>query len=81
MLVPVVCFVCGGCIGDVELIYRHERAKLVRKSLLERNIDPTVAAIGADTQTDCSELMTLLGIESDCCRTHLATAIRFQDIY
>lgn len=80
MLTPVTCFSCGCPIGDVDDLFRHLRAARVRAALEAQDVAPDAAA-SARLQIDCCDLFGLLGIASDCCRMHLSTAIRFQDVY
>ena len=81
MLVPVTCFTCGNPIGDIEDLFRNLRAARVREILAERGTTATQAAVDADLQIDCSEILDRLGIKRDCCRKCLVTAMIFTDYY
>lgn len=81
MLTPVICFTCGLPIGDVATIFRFERAKLAEAILAEKKVAPGWAPVVGELQIDCSEIFDRLGIRADCCRTHLATAMQFDDQY
>ena len=81
MLCPVVCFTCGCPVGDVEDIFRHMRAARVRGILAERGTAATQAAVDAGLQVDCGDILDRLGIDHDCCRKTLVTAMVFRDYY
>lgn len=81
MLTPTVCFTCGLPVGDVEDIFRKLRAERVREVLKERDTTVTQAAVDAGLQIDCTDILDDLGIEEDCCRTRLTTAMVFGDYY
>lgn len=81
MLVPVICFTCGNPIGDVEDLFRALRSARVREILAERGTTATQAAVDADLQINCSDILDRLGIKCDCCRKCLVTAMIFADYY
>lgn len=81
MLVPPVCLHCGCSIGDKADIFiriRHERLKTL---LAKEGTMPEKAATNLKLSMDMSDLMDKLGVRADCCRTHLATAMRLVDYY
>jgi DNA-directed RNA polymerase subunit N (RpoN/RPB10) len=81
MLVPVLCFTCGCPVGDVEDIFREMRISKVRAILDERGTTATQAAADAGLQIDCSDILKQLGIEFDCCRKTIISAMIFTDYY
>ncbi|NBQ42410.1 MAG: hypothetical protein EBU23_07705 [Mycobacteriaceae bacterium] len=81
MLVPVTCFTCGCPVGDVEDLYRHKRAALVRTILAERGTAATQASVDAGLQIDCSHILDDLGVVGICCRKVLVSAMIFSDYY
>ncbi len=81
MLVPVICCTCGLPIGDVEDIFRELRNNRVRSMLAERGTTPTQAAVDTGLQIDCSDILKEIGIDHDCCRKSLVTAMIFSDYY
>jgi DNA-directed RNA polymerase subunit N (RpoN/RPB10) len=81
MLVPIVCFTCGCALGDKDDLFRHMRGERVAALLRERGTTPTQAAVDPDLQVDCGDILDLLDVRNDCCRTHLVTAMIFSDYY
>lgn len=81
MLVPVLCFTCGYPVGDVEDLFHHMRAARVRAVLAERGTVAAQAATDAGLQIDCGDILDRLGVEHDCCRMTLVTAMIYTDLY
>ena len=81
MLVPVICFTCGFPTGDVEDMFHKMRAERVRAVFGERGGSAAQAGSDAGLQIDCGDILTQLGINHDCCRVSLVTAMIFSDYY
>lgn len=81
MLIPAVCFTCGGPVGQVEDLFLAMRARLVAATLGARQTTPTQAAVAAGLRVDCTPIFEALRVDNDCCRTRLATGMEFQDYY
>ena len=81
MLTPIVCFGCGGSIGEKAELFRQARADQVKAKLAETDTAPEMAAVRQDVYGDCQHLFNILQVHRDCCRTHLATAMVQSDFY
>jgi DNA-directed RNA polymerase subunit N (RpoN/RPB10) len=81
MLVPVLCFTCGCAVGDVAPLFRHMRAARARAILAERGTTATRAGADAGLRVDCGDILDRLGVDHDCCRKTLITAMVFTDYY
>lgn len=81
MHVPIRCITCGLSVGHVDDLFRYERTRRVKDTLKGRNTLPTLAAIDAGLQIDCSDILDRLGVVHDCCRTTLISAMVFSDYY
>ena len=81
MLTPIVCFGCGGSIGEKAELFRQARADPVKAKLEETNTAAEMAAVRQDVYTDCQALFVALQVFRSCCRTHLSTAMVQSDYY
>ena len=81
MITPVLCFTCGLPIGDRGDLFRAMRAKRARQILQARGTVAQQAAVDVGLQIDCSDILDLLGVTEDCCRSHLVSAMEFSDFY
>lgn len=73
MLVPIVCFTCGLPIGDKDDLFRE----LMR----EQTEVPRDQNKKAEPKMSPAQVLDLLGIHYDCCRTRMITAMNFCDYY
>lgn len=64
MLVPVVCFTCGGPVGDKAALFR-----LMHRRAVEASTD----------SPDCLKIFIKLKVTSDCCRIALRHSMIFTD--
>ncbi len=67
MLTPILCFTCGCPIGDKDDVF---------KELKKRKIAET-----KDVNIDCSDILEKLDIKNDCCKMHVISANKFEDLY
>lgn len=81
MLIPIVCFGCGGSLGDKAELYLAARQALVKAQLEATDTAPEMAAVRQDIHTDCQELFAALCLLRDCCRMHIATAMVMSHYY
>jgi DNA-directed RNA polymerase subunit N (RpoN/RPB10) len=79
MLTPIRCFTCGRSTGHVTAAFDLALKELSREKLAERGTAPTLAAIDAHLHVSAGPILDRLGIERDCCRKVLLTAMRFSN--
>jgi DNA-directed RNA polymerase subunit N (RpoN/RPB10) len=84
MLIPVLCTSCGDDIGSVAALFCHLRAERIRAALAAQGLDVTqMPQPLPDTalRIDFSDIFDSLQVVADCCRTDLATSLRFSEYY
>lgn len=83
MLVPVVCFTCGSSLGDKAPLYHYVRRNRMaaRYGKPDGGTAPVRAAVDpALTENIMGDVLDALQV-TKCCRTHLVTAMIFDDHY
>ena len=80
MLTPIRCMHCGLPVGDVSIIFNKIRRERIKKALENQDVVPSQAAADMFLQIDMSDVLADLGIEDDCCRQTLATAMDMRDV-
>jgi DNA-directed RNA polymerase subunit N (RpoN/RPB10) len=76
-----LCFTCGLPVDDRGDIFRHMRAERVRAVLAERGTTATQAAVDSGLQIDCRDILEALGVDNDCCRKTMISAMQFSDYF
>jgi DNA-directed RNA polymerase subunit N (RpoN/RPB10) len=77
----ITCF-CGKSIGDLYDVFHMMRMEEYRKALdgLDYDLNPVlISTIGL--HVDLSEILTNLGLTSECCRVRMFTQVIFSDLY
>ena len=81
MLTPVRCITCGLPCGDVAAVYRKIRQDRARTELKKKDCHPAQSVIHTEMEIVLTDVLEALGINFDCCRRTITTAMDFRDYY
>lgn len=82
----IVCPSCGFPIGSLWPAFSAIRADMHLAALREKGIDPKLANLpmlesNEGVTVAMGEVLTGLGIRSECCRVKMLTQVLFKDVY
>ena len=82
MLTPVRCISCGSPLGCKAALFRALRLARARKALEASGVLPSQASLrAAGLRLDMSDILSRLGVDLNCCRMHMVTAMDWRDYY
>jgi DNA-directed RNA polymerase subunit N (RpoN/RPB10) len=72
---------CRLPVGDIAAIFNMIRYERVKEALKKAGVVPSQASADMFLQIDMSDVFEDLGVEDDCCRGSLTTAIDMREVY
>ena len=76
----IVCY-CGCSIGDYYDLFKAMRADKFALEFGDTDIKPNLVSLNDELQVELDDILNMLNITHDCCRTRMMSQIEFKELY